>query len=138
MRYLADSTFVIDCLTHQPHTRPLLPDLLRQGLAVSFVAHMELWDGVYGSTDPRAAARQLRNFLRRVSILPFSHRVSLRTAQLRHEMRGLGLRIDHRLLDILVAGTALTYGLTMVTSDADYDDIPGLTRFDPRAASPST
>jgi predicted nucleic acid-binding protein len=132
MTYLTDATFAIDCLTQQPFTRSLLPTLLREGLALSFIAHMELWDGVYGSRDPKRAARELRAFLRRVSILPFSHRVSLRTARLRHDLRSRGLKLEHRLLDILIAGTALHHGLVMVTSDADFDDIPGLTLLDPR------
>ncbi len=41
-------------------------------------------------------------------------------------MRTRGLRIDHRMPDILIAGTVLTYGLIMVPSDTDFDDIPGL------------
>jgi predicted nucleic acid-binding protein len=132
MTYCADSTFVVDCLTHQPFTRPLLPSILRARLALSFIVHMELWEGVYGSRDPKRAARELRAFLRRVTLLPFSHRVSLRAAQLRHEMRTRDLVVGHRQLDILIAGTALTHGLVLVTSDVDYDDIPGLTILDPR------
>ena len=42
MKYLTDSTFIIDALTHQPYTRTVLPTLLREGLAVSFIVHMEL------------------------------------------------------------------------------------------------
>ena len=134
MTYLTDSTFVIDALTHQPHAHRLLPTLLREGLALSAISHMELWDGVYGSHDPQQAARELRQFLRRVTLLPFSHRVSLRTAALRREMRQRGFRLDHRMLDILIAGTALAYDLTMVTSDTDFDDIPGLRRLNPRTS----
>jgi predicted nucleic acid-binding protein len=132
MKYLADSTFVIDSLSQQPHAQQLLPTLLREDLALSIVSHMELWDGVFGSRNPRQATRELRQFLRRVTILPLSHRVSLRTAQLRYEMRRRGLRIEHRMLDILIAGTAITHNLIMVTSDTDFDDIPGLTRLNPR------
>ena len=132
MRYLTDSTFVIDSLTQQAHAQRLLPTLLREGLALSFVSHMELWDGAFGSPDPRRAARELRAFLRRVTVLPFSHRVSLRTAALRREMRRQGLRLDHRMLDILIAGTALTHDLVIVTSDADFEEIPGLRRLNPR------
>jgi predicted nucleic acid-binding protein len=132
MKYLADSTFVIDSLSQQPHAQQLLPTLLREDLALSIVSHMELWDGVFGSRNPKQATRELCQFLRRVTILPLSHRVSLRTAQLRYEMRRRGLRIEHRMLDILIAGTAITHNLIMVTSDTDFDDIPGLTRLNPR------
>lgn len=132
MKYLADSTFVIDSLSQQPHAQRLLPTLIREGLALSIVSHMELWDGVFGSRDPKQATRELRQFLRQVAVLPFSHRASLRTAQLRREMRDRGLRTEHQLLDILIAGTAIIHDLILVTSDADFDDIPGLTRLNPR------
>jgi predicted nucleic acid-binding protein len=132
VKYLTDSTFVIDALTRQPYAHRVLPDLLREGLGLSAVSHMKLWDGVYGSRDPRIAGRELRRLLRRVSVLPFSYRVSLQTAALRRTMRAQGLRLEHRMLDILIAGTALTYDLILVTSDADFDDIPGLRRIDPR------
>ena len=89
---------------------------------------------VYGSRDPTRAARALRQLLRRLTLLPFSHRVSLRTAALRREMRQRGVRIEHRMLDILIAGTALAYDLTLVTSDQDFDDIPALTRLNPRTS----
>lgn len=134
MRYLTDSTFVIDCLTRQPHARQHLPTLLREGLAVSIISHMELWEGVYGSRDPKRAGRELRQFLRRVRIFPFSHQLSLRAAALRREMRGLGLPVQHRTLDIRIASIALHHRLTVVTSDADFADIPGLTLFNPRAS----
>jgi predicted nucleic acid-binding protein len=137
MKYCTDSTFLIDCLTQQPYTRSPLGTLLREGLAMSFVVHMELWDGVYGSADPKRAARELRTLLRRMTPLPFSHRASLRTAQLRREMRQRGLALNHRMLDIVIAGTALTHDLILVTSDADYDDIPGLRRLNPRTGQAS-
>lgn len=137
MTYLADSNFIIDCLTHQPDARQLLPTLLREGLALSFVSHMELWEGVYGGRDPQGAARQLRQLLRRVTIIPFSHRASLRTAALRQEMRRLGLPLNHRLLDILIAGAALAHDRTVVTSDQDFADIPDLRRLNPRTGARS-
>jgi predicted nucleic acid-binding protein len=132
MTYLTDSTFVIDSFTGQPFAVQLLPTLLNAGLAISIVTHMELWEGVYGDRDPRGAERRLRTFLQPLTVLPFSRLVSQRTAQLRRQLRTLRRPIEQRALDILIAGTTLHHGLTMVTSDADFDDIPGLTILNPR------
>jgi predicted nucleic acid-binding protein len=132
MTYLTDSTFVIDSFTGQSFAVALLPTLLRDGLALSIVTYMELWEGAYGDRDPSAAAWRLRTFLRPLTILPFSRRVARRTARLRRELRSLRRPLEQRALDILVAGTALHHGLTIVTSDADFDDIPGLTILNPR------
>lgn len=110
----------------------MYPSLIWGGLALSIVTHMELWEGVYGDRDPQAAARRLRTFLRPLTILPFSRRVSQRTARLRRELRQRGRPIQQRALDTLIAGTAHHHGLILVTSDGDFDDIPGLTILNPR------
>jgi predicted nucleic acid-binding protein len=132
MTYLTDATFVIDALRGQAYAAQLVPTLLADGLALSIITHMELWDGVYGNPNRQVAARRLRAFLRPITLLPFTPRVSQRTAHLRRELRRRGRPLQQRALDILVAGTALHHGLTVVTSDTDYDDIPGLRLLDPR------
>jgi predicted nucleic acid-binding protein len=133
MKYLADATWVIDFLADQPAAIALHPILVRDGLALSVITYTEVWEGVlYTRHDPKAVEQGLREFLRAVTILPYSRRVAKGVAQLRGVMRERGQRIDQRALDILVAGTALSYDLTMVTSDTDFDDIPGLTRMNPR------
>jgi predicted nucleic acid-binding protein len=70
-----------------------------------------------------------------LTVLPFSRRVSQRTARLRREIRRRRLPLEQRALDILIAGTALAHDLVMVTSDADYDDIPDLKRLNPRTGN---
>ena len=133
MTYLADTTWVIDFLTDQPAAVALHPTLVRDGLALSVITYTELWEGVlFTRRDRRAAERGLREFLRAVTVLPYSRAVARRAAELRGTMRQRRLRIEHRALDILVAAAALQYGRTMVTSDADFDDIPGLTILNPR------
>jgi len=132
MTYLTDSTYVVDFLRGREYARSLYPTLVGDGLALSIVTHMELWEGVYGDRDPAGAARRLRTFLRPLRILPFSPLVSQRIARLRRELRTRGRPLEQRALDILIAGTALHHGLVMVTSDKDFDDIPGPTLHDPR------
>jgi tRNA(fMet)-specific endonuclease VapC len=132
MKYLTDATWTIDLLNGQPQAVTLLPQLLADGLALSTLTYMEVFDGIYTSRDPKQAAAGFRQFLRAVTVFPFSRRVAQRAARLRGNMRAQKLRLEHRAIDILVAATALELGLTMVTSDTDYDDIPGLTRLNPR------
>ena len=87
---------------------------------------MELWEGIERNRDPQKAERQLRELLRRVTVVPFSRRVARRAAALRSELRRLRRPIEQRSLDILIAATALHYDLTLVMSDRDFDDIPVL------------
>ena len=132
MTYLTDTTYVIDFLRGQAYAGAVHPALVQDGLALSIVTHMELWEGVYGDRNPQTAERRLRAFMRPLTVLPFSRRVSQRTARLRQDLRSRRLPVQQRALDLLVAGTALEYGLTMVMSDTDFDDIPGLTILNPR------
>jgi tRNA(fMet)-specific endonuclease VapC len=111
---------------------------LADGFGVSVVKELELWEGVYTGRDPKSAALNLRQFLSGVKVLPVSRLVARRCARIRGELRAQKRPVQHRAFDLLIAATALQHRLTMVTSDADYDDIPGLTRFNPRVVSPST
>jgi len=59
--------------------------------------------------------------------LPISPEIARRCAQLRETLRREGKRVRQRALDLLIAATALEFGLTVVTRNSeDYRDIPGL------------
>ena len=133
MRYLLDADSIIDYLALRPGALAAFPQLLRDGAAVSGTTAIELFTGVYGARDPQTAERQLRVFLRSVTVLPLNRRVILQTARLRRDLLDRKLSIQHRAYDLITAATALAYDLTLVTSnERDFADIPGLIRFDPR------
>ena len=133
MKYLWDADGVIDHLTGQPGARALHRDSAREGLAVSIITYIELYEGATRSHDPKEALRSLRTFLRRVTILPVSRRVAEQTARLRADLRARSRPIQHRGYDLIVAATALVHGLTIVTSNTrDYSDIPHLTLLNTR------
>lgn len=127
MRYLLDTDFVIDHLTGQADALDTLTRLLPDGVAVSMITFSEIYEGIYGSRDPRAAAAAFTTFLRGVPVLPVSRSVAKRTATLRLELRQQGRAVNHRALDLIIAATALDLGLTLVTRNRrDYGDISGL------------
>lgn len=73
--------------------------------------------------------------MRALTVIPLNRRVILRTARLRYDLRSRNLPIKTRAYDLIVAATALEYGLTVVSSNVrDYQDIPGLSLFNPRRA----
>ena len=132
MTYLVDTTFAIDLLNQRPYVQSVFQQLGTEGYAISILTYTELWEGVYTNRDPKRAAIGLRAFLGDAPVLLYSRRVAQRAARLRGQMRAQKLRLDQRAIDILIAATALQHDLTMLTSDTDYDDIPGLTRLNPR------
>jgi predicted nucleic acid-binding protein len=97
------------------------------------VTFTEVYEGFYGSRDPRQAEQVFRTFLAAVTVIPYNRRVGLRTARLRAALRANKLPVDHRSLDLVIAATALEYALTLVSSNMrDYQDILGLNLLNPR------
>jgi len=127
MAYLIDSDWVIDHLGEVEDAVQLLEQLADDGIAISIVTYMEVYQGVVRSSDPDAAQAQLDAYLNAVPVLPFSLAVARRCAQLRQQLKEQRQRVNTRALDLLIAATALEYNLTLVTRNMnDYRDIPQL------------
>lgn len=132
MAYLIDSDVVIDHLHDDPAARRLLDRLAPDGLTISMITYLEVYQGTLVSPDPAQAQAKLDAFLAAVPIVPFSAEVARRCARLRTELQRQGKRVRSRALDLLTAATALEHGLTLVTRNlADYEDIPDLALYQP-------
>ncbi len=127
MSYLLDSDWVIDHLANEPAATQLLAQLAPAGIAISVVTFMEALEGILRSPNPRQARAGFDAFLANVPVLPFSPAVAEHCAHVRESLRRQNRRVNSRALDLIVAATALEYGLTLVTRNtADYKDVPGL------------
>ena len=127
MPYLIDSDWTIDQLSDQPAAVSLLSRLAPDGIAISIITYMEVYQGILKSPTPDVAEAKLHAFVDSVPVLPFSMQVARRCARLRFTLRSQGKRVNNRALDLVIAATALEYDLTLVTRNRhDYDDIPGL------------
>jgi predicted nucleic acid-binding protein len=130
--YLLDSNFVIPYLADDPATVPLVERLAPEGIAISIVTYMEVYQGALRSPDPQLAQEELERFVAVVPILPLSPEVARRCAHLREELRGRGRRVRARALDLVIAATAVEHGLRLVTRNvADFEDIPELVLYAP-------
>jgi predicted nucleic acid-binding protein len=133
MPYLIDTDWTIDHLGEDPAAVALLTQLTQDGIAISMVTYMEVWEGIIRDPAPHEAQARFARFLLGVPVLPFSQEVAQRCARLRHDLRIAGRRVNARALDLVNAATALHYGLTFVTRNvADYQDVPGLMLYRPR------
>ncbi len=129
MRHLIDTDWLIDHLAADPVAMGLLERLAPQGLAVSIISYMEAYQGTLRQEGAQreTAQQKIANLVNAVPVLPFSPAVARRCAQPRQDLQCAGKRIRSRAMDLLIAGTALHYGLTLVTRNTeDYDDIPAL------------
>lgn len=130
MPYLIDSDWVIDHLNEVRNAVTLVRTLAPDGVAISIVTYMEVFQGVERNHDPVLARTRFDAFLGGVPVLPFSLPVAERCARLREELRRQGRRAHPRALDLINAATALHYGFTLVTRNReDYQDVPGLTLY---------
>lgn len=136
MPYLIDTDHVIDHLAEQPAVVTLLNRLTADGIAISIITYMEVYEGIVRDPDPEEARAKFDRFLAGVPVLPFSEAVAQTCARVRHELRTQHKRVNSRALDLLNAGTAIHHGLTFVTRNLeDYDDIPGLQLYQSNSGS---
>ncbi|MBM3943294.1 MAG: type II toxin-antitoxin system VapC family toxin [SAR202 cluster bacterium] len=127
MPYLIDSDWLIDYLAGGTESLQLLESVADEGIAISILTYMEVYQGILRSPRPEEVEAQLRGFLGSVPIIPISLEVAQRCARAREILRVQGKRVNQRAIDLLIAATALEHGLILVTrNNRDYADIPGL------------
>jgi tRNA(fMet)-specific endonuclease VapC len=127
MPYLLDSNWVIDYLGGDEAALNLIDSLVPQGIGISIITYLELYQGVIRQPSPQQSEAQLQAFLAQIPVFPLTLAVARRCAQLREDLKKRGKRVSSRALDLIIAVTALEHGLTLVTKNrADFQDIPGL------------
>lgn len=96
-------------------------------IAVSVVTVGELRLGVLAADDSEVRAQRLETLTRVEALEPLviDGAVARAWARLRLALRDSGRRMP--LNDSWIAATAIAHGLPVVSQDADYDAVPGLT-----------
>ena len=127
MHVLLDSDVTIDVEAGLPSTRTMVEPFLADGVAISVITFMEVYQGLLRLPDPKLATVVLRQFLEGVDVLPATQEIAERCAVIRAELQRRGTSVRSRALDLLIAATAVEHGLMLVTRNvADYGDVPGL------------
>jgi tRNA(fMet)-specific endonuclease VapC len=133
MSTLLDSDWLIDFLGGEPSAHALISPMMAGGIAISVVTYMEVYDGIERSTTPHEEERAFRGFLRVARVLPVNRTIARRAARVRAHLRSRGRPVRRGALDLVIAATALTHDLMLVSRNAaDYEDIPGLKLYDLR------
>lgn len=95
------------------------------GLAVSIISVGELYEGAFSVSDPKRLLPEFRQFLREYEILGLSDSTMEVFARERAALRRRGMLIPD--MDLLIASTAITHGLTLMTRNArHFKRIPNL------------
>jgi tRNA(fMet)-specific endonuclease VapC len=131
MTYLIDSDRVADWLAGRTDAVQLIASMRREGISLSVISYVEVFEGVIGAVDARRGQRAWRRFLRGTRVLIVSRSIAERAALIRVDLRRQKRQVNERALDILIAATAIEHNLVLVTrNNRDYDDIPGLKLYD--------
>jgi len=130
MKYLIDTDWLLDYLYGNPQAVQLFSALAPDGLAISVVTYLEIYEGIFLSRDPARAERSFRQSLHGIQVLPLSRTVAKEVARIRAALRRNKAPLTHRALDLIIAGTAVAYDLELLTRNTkDYNDIPSLRRY---------
>ena len=83
MPYLKDSDWVINFLVQDSDALQLVEQLAQEGIAISIITYMEVYQGVLRSQESEAASAQFAALVEAVPVLTFSRAVAERCARLR-------------------------------------------------------
>ena len=116
MLYLIDTDWVINWLHGVQRVINRVEQLRPDGIAISVISIAELYDGVFGGTDPTRKEQELLDFLARgISILELDAATATLFARERSRLRRAGTPIGD--FDLLIGATALRYNLTLLSNN---------------------
>lgn len=115
----------------------LIENVSPSGLAVSLISYGELYEGAYYARDREGSLAGLHAFLEGKELLPVTAAVAARFAIVRGALsRPLRQQIGD--MDLLIAATALTHDLTLLTRNLrDFQHVPNLRLYPSAEPSPS-
>lgn len=125
MRYLLDTDTYIAAMKGREAAVARLAAMAPSECAVSTVTVFELQVGVAKCRDPEQEAAKLKRFLALMAVIPLENPAARKAGEVRAELERQGLGIGP--YDVLLAGQALTHGLTLVTGNVrEFQRVSGL------------
>jgi len=132
-QYLLDTNVLSDIVRNMPRVNDRFLNCRRESLVVSVVTLKEIEYGRWWR--PEGARRfnvAMDILLAEIEPIPFGRVEALNTGRLRATLARAGTPIGP--FDVMIAGTALTHGLTLVTANTrELSQVPGLALEDWRA-----
>lgn len=118
LKYLIDTDWVVYYFKGRQAIVKRLNAIEDESLAISVVTLAELYDGLYGSRDPRKREQDLQNFLQWVTVLRLDEETCRLFGKERSRLRQAG-RLPGD-MDLFIGATALRHGLTILTNNSNH------------------
>ena len=123
--YLLDSDWSIQAMRLRPDAVNTIQRLRGGGITVSWVTVAEVYEGAYRSPNPQGLLMAFRRFFSPFTVFNRDNTIAERFGEVRADLRRRGELIPD--LDLLIAATALAYGLTLLTFNrAHFERVPDL------------
>lgn len=124
-RYLLDTNTVSDLLKGHPAVTARIVAVPMSSLCLSAITEAELMFGLAKRPDAQRLHQAVREFLRRVDVLPWDSAIAERYGTERAALERQGKNLAP--LDLLIAAHALGIDAVLVTNDRAFAQIAGLT-----------
>ncbi len=118
LTYLVETDWAVYWLRGREDVVNKLRDLQAHGLGLSIISLSELYTGIYYSTDPIKAEKELDDFLSFVTILGVNREVCRIFGEENVRLRKDGLMIGD--FDLMIAATCLHYDLKLLTNNRQH------------------
>lgn len=123
--FALDTNILIYALKGKGQVREQLAAVSPSDIGVPAVVAYELEYGTFKSKSTAQRRRDLERLFSAIAILPLDKRVADHAARVRYDLERTGASIGP--LDLLIAGTALAFGATLVTNNIqEFKRVPGL------------
>jgi len=123
---LLDTDILVDFFQGRSDVVRIVNGLTDRGdAAISAVTLGEVLEGILFGRDPSSAEDRFGQWLQVVTVLPVDEAVARHFAQIRGDLRRVGMLIPDA--DLLIAATALHHDLTLVTRNRrHFARVPGI------------
>jgi len=125
MKFLLDADTCVFWLRGRESVHDHMANVGPQETAISVVTLAELRYGAACSAYPEANNRAIDDFISEITVVGIESEIARAFGTIKAYLRRQGMLIED--LDLLVAATALTLGMTLITNNTDhFSRVPGL------------
>lgn len=123
---VADTSFIIDLIRHDPHAMACLKDIEDRGISPSMtpISILELYYGAYNSVSVEENIKEALMFRNLWEELPFTDEVYHTFGYLSATLVQQGVRTGD--FDEVIAAFALAHDSMVIARDRHFEKVPGL------------